>query len=315
MPVFTPANFRPRFHRFFGWWTREKMLASKFFAVRLAHDNAGCLAALADHNGPVIGCCNHVSWWDPIVMVYLHQRHLRLHGEPYGRTMRAPAENVSLNRFKMLQWIGGFGIDPDDLASLAIMGDYLAEYFATDPKPTVWINPQGRFVDVREPVRARPGAAAVAAAACRAGHDVRMVAVHFEYPMWVDPRPEVLIRLEPIETPDPQHAGTTTRWHRALQTAMTTNQKALTRYAVSRNPDNFTIEVGGRAQHGNPLYAFYLRLRGRHGSIFDRRDCLELTDEPNDTPTPAAVAPKAPTNGAATPAPSAANGPDSAGLA
>ena len=33
---FLPPDFDPRITRFFGWWTREKMVAKKFNAVRLA---------------------------------------------------------------------------------------------------------------------------------------------------------------------------------------------------------------------------------------------------------------------------------------
>lgn len=262
-PDFIEAAYSERFVRFFGWWTRDKMLAKKFFAVRLERGSSAHLEALAGHAGPVIAATNHVSWWDPLIMLGIH----RLFWEQ--RTLRAPMDAAQLRRFRLFRKLGTFGLDPDDPASLEAMAAYVGGYFAGEPRPTLWINPQGRFADVREPVEVRPGAARLAASDAR----TKVVAVSMEYQFWLDQRPEVLLRVEPVE-PRRSEDGTATTagWLRALRAAMTTNAERLAESAISRDPGRFECLVGGDATRINPVYDLWLRLRGKSGSIDDRRD-------------------------------------------
>lgn len=257
-PALLEAAYSERFTRFFAWWARDKMLAKKFSAVRLAPGSRGEIAGLRSHTGPVICCTNHVGWWDPIVMLALHRTLMP------ERTLRAPMHIDQLRRFAFFRRLGTFGIDPDDPESLRAMGDYLKTYFSEDAGPTIWINPQGRFADVREPVVARPGAAKVAASA----EDARAVAIQIEYPFLTDAKPEVWIRAIPIE---PQRPGTT-GWHRAIVSAMEDNRHALGDLVTARDPDVMDDLVGGAASNGNPIFDLWLRLRGRGGGIDDARD-------------------------------------------
>ncbi|MEM7629539.1 MAG: hypothetical protein AAF356_08990 [Planctomycetota bacterium] len=260
------AAYSPRFLRFFSWWGRDKMLAKKFSAVRAAPGTREALAGLRDHAGPVICCTNHVGWWDPIVMLALHRDFLP------GRSLRAPMHIEQLRRFNFFRRLGTFGIDPDDPASIKAMDAYLSAYFRGDSRddnrgdalPTLWINPQGRFADVREPVVARPGAAKIAAGAA----DARCVAVQIEYPFLTDAKPEVWVRAAPIE---PDRPGTT-GWHRAIVRTMEDNRVALGDLVTARDPEAMIDLIGGEASNGNPIFDLWLRLRGRGGGIDDARD-------------------------------------------
>jgi len=259
-PRFIDANYAPRFVRFFGWWVREHMLAKDFFAVRLARGSRRHLAALADHEGPVIAAVNHVSWWDPLVMITLHRIFWR------GRTLRAPMDAAQLERFGLFRKLGTFGIDPDDPASLERMAEYVGEYFHEEPRPSLWINPQGRFADVREPVEVRPGAARIAAAA----QGTRAVAIAMEYVFWLDRKPEVLLRAAPVEPARTNTPG----WLRAMRDAMNDNAAELAKLAIARDPAGFETLIGGDRTTVNPMYDVWLRIRGKAGQIDDRRDRL-----------------------------------------
>lgn len=273
-PAFIPADESPRFVRFFSWWARDKMLAKKFFALRLAQGSRQHLTDLANHPGPVVAVINHVSWWDPLIMLTLHRQFWA------PRSLRAPMDAAQLQRFAFFRKLGTFGLDPDNPASLDAMAAYLRDYFASAPHPTLWINPQGRFADPREAVEARPGAARVAAGDDR----TRCVAVAIEYAFWLDQRPEVLIRVEPVT---PQRSNTP-GWLRAITDAMRTNAADLARLVIARDPANFDCLVGGDATTINPVYDLWLRLRGKAGALDDRRDRLAASRSINN---PAKAAP------------------------
>ncbi|MEM0983047.1 MAG: lysophospholipid acyltransferase family protein [Planctomycetota bacterium] len=259
---FLPDRFSPRFLRFFGWWCREKMLEKKFFAVRLARENQNVLGDLADHDGPVLVLTNHVSWWDPLIMLTLHRMELCAKGRSRG--LRAPMHIDQLERFRFFTRLGAFGIDPDEPRSMQAMVDHVARYFAEDPCPGLWINPQGRFADVREPIEMRPGAAKLAALDERTA----VACVQMEYTFWLDAKPEVLLRYEPV-TPDRR---STTGWLRAMREAMDRNAAALADLAIARDPANFVNLTGGEGANVHPFYGLVLKLRGKSGAIDDARD-------------------------------------------
>jgi 1-acyl-sn-glycerol-3-phosphate acyltransferase len=259
-PSFLPPAYSPHVTRFFSWWTRDKMVAKKFSAVRLARGSRQHLEALADHPGPVIACMNHVSWWDPLVMLALHSSFW-----PDRRPL-APMDIVQLQKLGIFRKIGTFGVDPDDPRSLDAMAGFLKTEFDRLERPTLWINPQGRFEDPRVPVEVRPGAARTAADATAAGKEVRAVAIALEYPFWLDPKPELLIRAEPIV---PERTNTP-GWLRAIRSAMTTNAEELAELAIARDPAGFEHLLGGAGAKTNPLYDLWLRLRGKKADLVDR---------------------------------------------
>lgn len=261
-PAFIAPSYSERFVRFFGWWCRENMLRKRFFAVRIAKENADAMRALAGHEGPVLCLTNHVSWWDPLVMLVLHRTQLCT--AKRERTLRAPMDAAQLERFKFFCKLGTFGIDPDDPRSLELMTGMLRSYFADDDSATLWINTQGRFADVREPVVVRPGAARAAALDERSA----AVCVQLEYTFWLDSKPELLVRFEPV---DPVRRNTP-GWLRAIRAASEVNAARLAELAVARDPAGFEHLIGGEGANVHPLYGLLLRLRGKAGAIDDRRD-------------------------------------------
>lgn len=267
--VFLPAAPKPWFVR---WFTRYSMrkLERSFFAVRAAPGFEAELDRCREHDGPLIVAANHCSWWDPLVGLALLGRCLA------GRTVRAPMDLAQLRRFGFFRGVGLFGVDPDNPASLEAMREYVLGYFAAEARPTLWITPQGRFEDVRQRVRLRPGAAALAAGA---GPRVRVVAIAMEYAFWSDQKPELFLRAEPVVA----ERASTSAWHRALSEGMQANADALAALVMARDPGAFVHLSRGSAAKTNPMWDVILRLRGQSGSI----DPTRAGGAPTASPTPA----------------------------
>lgn len=260
--VLWPAAISPRLRGAFSWWI-VKMLRRSFHAVRVARGSA---QALVRHDAPADGpaprplivAMNHQSWWDPLVGMYLWRRLLP------GRTLLGPMELRQLRTFAFMRRVALFGIEPDHPAALGQMLRYVGASFARDPSTVFWLTPQGRFVDVRQPVRVRPGAGAVAARlGGERGDGVDVVSVAVEYWFGLQKRPEILIRCHPIVC----DRGTTIGWTRALNEGMSANAGALARLVVDRDEGAFETLLGGGNARINPLYDLWLRARGRSGAV------------------------------------------------
>lgn len=246
-------RWSPRVLRGFQWYVR-RLLRKRFFAVRTSRSGVPSADVWRSHSGPLLLLVNHASWWDPIVLAFLQ-------GEWCAdRRVVAAMDRVQLERFAMFRRMGVFGIDPDDPASLPAMLDYVGQIVMREPRSIVMLTPQGRFTDVRERLRLRPGAAAIAA---RLSH-VRAVSLSLEYPFWLDAKPEVLLRFTDVQSPT---VSSTAAWQRTLTEAMQANADALSAESISRDPMRFDAVLGGGAAQVNPFYDAWLRLTGRGTAI------------------------------------------------
>ncbi|MFO0829652.1 MAG: lysophospholipid acyltransferase family protein [Phycisphaerales bacterium] len=247
-----PATPNPRVRRVFTWYA-ERMLRRRFHAIRAVRGGGAALADVAAARGPTLLVLSHSSWWDPIVASLLWRRWFA------PREVVAPMDRRELERFRFMRKLGMFGIDPDDPASLAAMQAYVIERLVDAPDAVVMLTPQGRFADPREPIVVRPGAASLAAHAGIA----RAASVAIEYAFWNDQRPEVFLRVEPIEAPA---SPTTTAWQRAIAAAMRGNAQSLASAVRGRDASQFEAIVGGAARI-QPVYDLWLALTGRSRAI------------------------------------------------
>ena len=242
----------PRFTAYFGWYV-ERKLRGAFHAVRMLPESEAALRALQVHAGPVLVALNHASWWDPLIAVLLHRRHFA------DRDNLAPMDAHELRRFRILRKLGIFGIDPDEPGAMEAMGAYVRRRLAQMPRSSVILTPQGRFVDVRQPVVPRPGAAALLASQ----PDMAAWSVAIEYAFWTDARPEVFLRVQQVQPPIDARVPT---WQRSLQQTMEANRVALADAVQARDAARFRIMLGGGQAQVNPVYDLWLRVTGRGGS-------------------------------------------------
>ena len=248
-----PARYSRRFARLFRRYTR-RLLGKRFNGVRLARGSEETLRASAEHAGPIIVAMNHPSWWDPIVGVAVYDRFFD------DRTPAAPIEMEMWRRFGFMRRLGLFGVDISHPDAQHAMVEHVRGLFTADPGTVLLITPQGRFVDVREPVGAQPGVGAIAARA----DGIRVVSLAIEVVFWHAQRPELLLRAEQCPTPTPP---TTAGWTRAIRSAMQGNGEKLAALSIAREESAFAPLLARRGGQVNPLYDVWARLRGRSATV------------------------------------------------
>lgn len=264
------GRFDRRFAGGFAWYV-NRLFRKRFHAVRLLASDREAFAAADGVEVPAVVAINHPGWWDPLVAFFLSRQLMP------QRSTAAPMDSVQLRRFGFFRRIGVFGIDPDDPSSAAAMATYVGELFATDPSTALWITPQGRFTDVREALRIRPGAAQVAARAAARPAGVQVLVAAIEYGFWQDQRPEVFVAAARVAPPlaagatrgssVPATAATTADWHRAIAATLADTSARLAAAVIARDPAPFESLSGGDVARINPIYDLWLRLRGRQGKI------------------------------------------------
>ena len=248
-----PATPSPRVRSVFAAMVAG-MMRRKFHAVRIARGSREVLASLDSGDRPALVVMNHVSWWDPILAIVAWRAFFPSRA-PYG-----PIDANELKRFAIFRKVGLFGVDPDDPATLEAMRDYLAAEAARTPRLAFVVTPQGKFSDVRDEIVVRPGAAAIAAAL----KVDRAVAIAVEYAFWVDQKPEVFVRAEPVDCAE----GGTIAWQRRILAAMRANQAALAPLVRARDAGVFEpldASFAPKVSGTNPVYDLWLRLTGRSG--------------------------------------------------
>ena len=208
--------------------------------------------------GPVIVYANHTSWWDPMVSVLLAQRFMP------ERRHYAPMDAAALDRYPILKQIGVFPVEQESGRSTTRGSSQFMRTGLAILKSggVVWITPQGRFADVREPLEFKPGLAALA------GRAATVLPMAIEYAFWDERLPEVLLHFgEPIQVAG-QVAGKVAGEvsDELLRSRLAEAMETLKAKAVARDPSAFATVVRGRAGVGGFYGAgqrMVARLRGR----------------------------------------------------
>jgi hypothetical protein len=267
-----PDAYSPQIAPVFAWYVTQRLIPARFHAVRIATESLEVAHSIDSISDPVILVMNHQAWWDPMIGLAMANSFW-----PSRRGV-APMDATQLEKFPILQKIGIFGIHPDDPESMAAMVEFVQSRFATLPRPTLMLTPQGQFADIRSPLTLRPGAAALAAKfpTCR------VFSIAVEYAFWLDQKPEVLLRVQPVAGPDqvstsgwqraltmrhgsnePEHSVSTSGWQRALTMGMQENGARLAALVMARDPAPFSTFLGGASSGTNPFYNLWNRLRGK----------------------------------------------------
>jgi 1-acyl-sn-glycerol-3-phosphate acyltransferase len=227
----------------FRWYTR-RYLAKHFFAVRVAR-------AGRDHvpeREPLVVFINHASWWDPLVGMLLAERFFP------GRKHFAPIDAHALGRYRFMERLGFFGIDPNTRQGAAAFL-HIGRAILSQPGTALWLTPEGRFADPRRrPVQLQRGLAHLAK---RLQHGV-LVPVAMEYPFWEERLPEALARFGgPIRVSEHQDLDVD-GWNQLLEGRLRQTQDALADQAIGRDVAKFDVLIQGSAGVGG----MYDRWRG-----------------------------------------------------
>jgi 1-acyl-sn-glycerol-3-phosphate acyltransferase len=231
-----------RMARFFAGVMRRQ-LARQFRAVRIARPGLPPL----DVSRPVMVVTNHPSWWDPAVIIALHDTLFP------GRTGFGPIEAAMLDKYPFMGRIGLFGVEEGARGAAGFLR--VAGRLAARPDRVLWITAQGRFADPRErPLGLRPGAAHLLA------RQPGLVALPLalEYPFWSEKRPEALLRFgTPVAAREGEAAAEVGA---RLEAALTASCDALAALAMARDPAAFRTVIGGARGTGG-VYGLWQRGR------------------------------------------------------
>jgi 1-acyl-sn-glycerol-3-phosphate acyltransferase len=225
---------------------------------------------LAEAQGPIIVYANHSSWWDPMVSILLAQTLLA------GRKHYAPMDAAALARYPILSKLGIFPVEMSTARGAAqFLRTSQAILLANEGASSVlWITPQGRFADPREPLELKPGLGALAARV----PGVTLLPLAIEYTYWDERLPETFLRFgEPIRLADGIATEEATT---QLGAALAQTMHALESDVLARDPRAFRVLLaGGRGTGG--LYSLGRRLSGwitrtPHALDHTQRDELPL---------------------------------------
>ena len=226
--------------RFF-WRIVRGYFRRHFRAVMVQHAEM-----LAQATGPLLVYANHSSWWDPMVCVLLADELLP------ERRHYAPMDAAALQRYPILRRLGIF---PVEMASARGAAQFLRTSEAILAQGgVVWITPQGRFADAREPLTFKPGLGALAARI----PGVTLLPLAIEYTFWDERLPETLLRFgEPVRLPVDATADQATL---TLQASLADVMAQLKVAVIARDAGTFRVLLtGGRGTGG--FYALGRRLR------------------------------------------------------
>ena len=238
----------PFMWRWFSWYA-GRFLRKHFHAVRLM-DGAVPPAIAPDE--PLIVYCNHPSWWDPMVGIFLARRFWP------DRRHYWPIDAAMLRQYPIFGKLGFFGVEKDTARGAATFLR-VATAALGQPSSCLWITAQGEFADVRlRPVRIKPGLSHLARRLTRGV----ILPLAGEYPFWTERTPEALLRFgQPVQIAERPS-------HEQLEFELTRSMDALAAASTARDPSRFSVLTSGAAGT-SPFYDAWRRMRaGASGRAF-----------------------------------------------
>lgn len=236
----------PLLVRWFAWYSRRHV-ARHFFSVRVSRSSQPPARAA----GPLVIYTNHASWWDPMVAILLASRFFP------GRTSFAPIDAAALQKYKFFQHLGFFPVAQGNHRGAAqfLRG---ADAVLRHPRHILWITPQGRFADVREPAKFHLGLGHLPALL----ESGSFVPVAIEYSFWEERLPEIFVRFgPPFEFSGALPRSADARLMTAFfEGALSSTQQVLATEVLSRDKGHFEELFRGQAGVGS-VYDWWRRAR------------------------------------------------------
>jgi 1-acyl-sn-glycerol-3-phosphate acyltransferase len=245
--------------RFFTFIVR-RYFRKHFRSVMAQH-----LERFAAIDGPAIVYANHSSWWDPMLAILLAQSALP------QRKHFAPMDAKALQRYPILRKVGIFPVEMETARGAV-------QFLRTGSAilragGVLWVTPQGRFADPREPqLQFKPGLAALAARV----PGVAILPMAIEYTFWDERLPEALAHFRPAMQIGEQETAesVTERLEAELRAAM----GALREASMGRDARAFKpLMEGGQGTGG--VYALGRRLRALFTGTTVQKDHTERTPQ------------------------------------
>ena len=172
-----PSAHWPAFESAFGWYVKN-LFRRRFAAVHVRGN-------LPPPTAPLIMACQHVAWWDSLVIYHLSRRWF-----PPGARHDVMMDEANLKKLSWLRWIGAFGVDRATRAGSAAALRHSLELLE-QPNMRLGIYPQGKQESMdKRPLESIAGASWLAA---RSGAPFSTVVVRYEF--IEDERPEIFVAI------------------------------------------------------------------------------------------------------------------------
>lgn len=270
-------------------WFNRRYLKKHFHTIAVHRE--GLLHTDFSVDDALVVYANHASWWDPLSALFMCEQVFP------GFRLYAPIDAMAYEKYRMFGQMGFFPVDQHSLQGAASFLK-ISRQLLRSSGASIWITPEGRFVDVRDTeAPLMPGLAHLASSLAEgrgakrpletdaAGVRPRVwfIPAALEYTFWEERLPEMLIWLgEPMcVTENVDQRWTKSEWDRKLFQALRNAQSELARAAVARDPDRFEVMLCNRSGTFF-VYDWWRRLRGflkgvrastDHGEKFnDRKD-------------------------------------------
>lgn len=123
-------------------WVARSMVRRNFFVFAI--DESLLKSSLPKTQRPVMVYANHPGWWDPIVGMLLSREYFP------ERSYFAPIDADALAKYRSFRRLGYFGVKLNSKQGAA---EFLVRSLDILRKPdtTLWITPEGKFTDPRDP--------------------------------------------------------------------------------------------------------------------------------------------------------------------
>jgi len=220
-----------------------------------------------DLNRPLVIFLNHASWWDPLVCLLLSREFFA------NRTSFAPIDGSMLERYGFFKHLGFFGVEQQSAIG-ALKFLRTARALLASSRNSMWVTPQGRFMDIRErPLRLQSGLGALAAQSA----ETMFLPLALEYTFWSEPRPEILVSFgEPI-IPGSKKSGSAEEWTKRFSDALEDTQDELAARSCRRDSSEWLVLNRG-ASGVNAIYDAWRWLRARvNQKTFAREHRAEIS--------------------------------------
>lgn len=271
MPGANP--FQPQISKFLYWGFSkyvQRLVRKKFSAIRVVQNDGLNRLREVGSSRSVLVYINHIGWWDPMTAVFMTKQLWP------DRSFYAPIDADALEKYRVLSRLGFFPIQRDAVsgarAFLQTMDDLLK-----NPSAAIWMTPEGRFADARQPAEFQKGLGQAVARFQKQSATINrdgpvVVCAAVEYPFWDESTPELLIefgRPEILESDQPERSGE--EWTMHFQQQLRDVQKSLAQKSIVRDASAFhTLSCGSAGEGG--LYDWARRTKAAlTGRSFEQR--------------------------------------------
>lgn len=236
-------------------WFSQRYLRKHFHVFAANRENL--VGFKPSDEDALVVYANHASWWDPLSALVLAK-----HTFPRHRVY-APIDAEALKKYQMFARMGFYGVEQSSKRGAV---DFMRTSLAVldQERSSIWLTPEGQFVDVRDASVGLSGGIAhlatklsvLAAEAKSPARRVWFVPVGVEYTFWEERKPEALCwfgkpicATQPNSEDDLPEASRHDKsaWANLLTERLRAAQAALATASIARDASKFEILLSSRS--------------------------------------------------------------------